>query len=280
VQTRFAGEPEYVAAYTAERDLLFRAAAALSRAEAQRLAAEALGMMRARHSRWFTGEAAIFAGLDDVFLALEGVGQWAGYAWLAHPEGGGVAREEAIRMMLGRRKWWVQDHGLALFLAIDRLLPTWPALEFHGPALGASELLTRAVAASLAPRVTELPVVGSPPTEETPFDGLLAIAPSRLDRMYRIEFQAAAFEVAVDSRGLVSYLSTSAASFSTPEGIQTGSPWSAALAAAGAAGAGPIREPGWACHVRLPSGWHAAARLTGPGMDRCQGEVAWLFQRH
>jgi hypothetical protein len=155
VQTRFASDPEYVAAYMVERDLLFRAAEAPSRAEAQRLAAEALSHMKARHARWFTGEAAIFAPLDDIFLALEGVGQWTGYAWLAHPEGGGLGRDEAIRIMLGRRKWWVQDHGLALLLAVDRLLPTWPALEFRVPALGATELLERAVAAPPAEPVTE-----------------------------------------------------------------------------------------------------------------------------
>ena len=101
--------------------------------------------MRSRQARWFTGDEAVFAALDDIFLALEGVGQWAGYAWLAHPEGGGVAADEAIRIMLGRRRWWVQDEGLALLLVVDRLLPDWPALEFSVPAPGASELLERAV---------------------------------------------------------------------------------------------------------------------------------------
>jgi len=41
----------------------------------------------------------------------------------------------------------VQDEGLALLLAVDRLLPEWPALEFSVPALGAEPLLERAVAA-------------------------------------------------------------------------------------------------------------------------------------
>jgi hypothetical protein len=47
--------------------------------------------------------------------------------------------------MLGRRRWWVQDHGLALILAVDRLLPEWPTLEFGMPSVGATELLERAV---------------------------------------------------------------------------------------------------------------------------------------
>ena len=148
VQTRFAGDPEYVAAYVAERDLFFRAAAAPELADARLLATEALARMKRRHARWFQGDAAVFARLDDIFLALEGVGQWSGYAWLAHPDGGGVAHDEAIRIMLGSRKWWVQDEGLALFLTVDRLLPEWPSLEFTTPemgAMGATELLERAV---------------------------------------------------------------------------------------------------------------------------------------
>jgi hypothetical protein len=145
VQTRIAADAEYVAAYTAERDLLFGAAAAPDRDAARALAAEALRLMKSRHARWFTGEAAVFAPLDDIFLALEGVGQWCGYAWLAHPQGGRLPPAEAIARMLGRRKWWVQDEGLALLLAVDRLLPEWPELEFRVPAPGATELLERAL---------------------------------------------------------------------------------------------------------------------------------------
>jgi hypothetical protein len=41
VQTRFAGDAEYVAAYDEERDLLFRAAASQDRDEVQALATQA-----------------------------------------------------------------------------------------------------------------------------------------------------------------------------------------------------------------------------------------------
>src|SRR2546422_6597172 len=47
--------------------------------------------------------------------------------------------------MLGKRRWWVQEEGLGLFLVIDRLLPGWPLLVFHDPSMGALELLERAV---------------------------------------------------------------------------------------------------------------------------------------
>jgi hypothetical protein len=145
VQTHFEGDPAYVAAYLEERDLLYRAADAPTDDEARTLATQALAKMRARQARWFTGEKAVFATLDGVFLSLEGVGQWTGYAWLAHPEGGRLERDAAITRMLGRRHRWTHEEGLALFLVIDRLLPGWPAVAFADPAPDALELLERAV---------------------------------------------------------------------------------------------------------------------------------------
>ena len=145
VQTHFSADSVYVAAYMAERDLLYRAAAADSIEVARALAKEALAMMKSRHARWFTGDKAEFASLDDTFLSLEGAAQWAAAAWLAHPEGGGLTRDAAVAKMLGKRRWWAQDEGLGLFLVIDRLVPDWPRLVFRDPSMGALELLERAV---------------------------------------------------------------------------------------------------------------------------------------
>lgn len=145
VQTHFGADSAYVAAYLAERDLLYRAAAADSLAEARALAKEALAMIRSRHARWFRGDKAVFATVDDTFLSLEGAAQWAAAAWLAHPRGGGLAQDAAVAKMLGKRRWWVQDEGLAVFLVVDRLLPDWPQLVFSDPSTGALGLLERAV---------------------------------------------------------------------------------------------------------------------------------------
>lgn len=68
VQERFESDPVYVAAYNAERDLLYRAAAADSIPEVRALAAQALEMIRTRRARWFTGVDTVFAVLDDTFL--------------------------------------------------------------------------------------------------------------------------------------------------------------------------------------------------------------------
>ena len=54
-------------------------------------------------------------------------------------------REAAINKMLGRRRWWTQDEGLALLLVVDRLLPEWPSLVFGQASTGSLDLLERAV---------------------------------------------------------------------------------------------------------------------------------------
>jgi hypothetical protein len=143
VQHRFGSDSTYVAEYRAERDLFYRAAQADSLAEVRRLAVDALAMMRRRHAKWFRGDDAVFAKLDDTFLSLEGAGQWTGYAWLAHPKGGGLSRTAAIDRISGRRRWWAQDEGLGIFLVVDRLLPDWPSLVFHDPSAGVLALLER-----------------------------------------------------------------------------------------------------------------------------------------
>ena len=145
VQEQFKSDSVYVRAYLAERDLLYRAAAAESPAETRKLAAEALRMIRARHAKWFVGDNSVFSVLDDMWLSVEGAAQWAGYAWLAHPAGGALSKPAAVARMLGRRRIWSQDEGLGLFLVIDRLMPAWPTLVFNNPSIGGIQLLQRAI---------------------------------------------------------------------------------------------------------------------------------------
>ncbi len=145
VQTHFGADSVYVKAYFAERDVLYQAVKAGSIDECRAFARQALDMMRARQERYFTGDYAVFTTLDNTWLAMEGAAQWAAVAWLSHPKGGGMTREEAVAKMLGKGRWWAQDEGLAVFLVVDRLMPKWPALAFGDTPIGATELLTLAV---------------------------------------------------------------------------------------------------------------------------------------
>lgn len=144
LQDRFKGDPAYVAAWEAERDLLYAAAAAPTDAQARHLAGQALTAMRARQARWFTGNDARWQPLDDVFLTMEGLGQWLAYAWYVSPQGGGIDRATALREVRRKRNQWSQDHGLGLFLVIDRLVPNWQRDVFAAKPALAEALLARA----------------------------------------------------------------------------------------------------------------------------------------
>ena len=145
LQERLKDDPAYVAAWGEERDLLYAAAAALDDAEARRLAGEALGRMRARRARWFTGEREGFAELDDIFLTMEGMGQWLIYRYFVSPEGGTVPPAQALSAVRRGGRWWSQDEGLALILVVDRLLPGWQQRAFRDPDWRAERLLAAAV---------------------------------------------------------------------------------------------------------------------------------------
>lgn len=127
VQSRFGNRPGFSAAYEKERDLLFRAAAAPTLESARSEATSALGSIERRRRTFFTGADAIYADAEEVFLTMEGVAQWAAYAWLIDSAGGSMSPSEALRFVRRGGKRWSQDEGLALLLVLDRLSPEWPA---------------------------------------------------------------------------------------------------------------------------------------------------------
>jgi hypothetical protein len=145
LQDHFAGNSAYVQAYQAERDLLFAAAAAPDEARARALARQALTLMRSRRARWFVGDEAKWLPLDDIFLTMEGLGQWAGLRSIV--AGQGRTLDDAATLTEWRRggRYWTQDEGLALFLTIDRLYPGWQRAAFASrPALAQALLATAA----------------------------------------------------------------------------------------------------------------------------------------
>lgn len=150
VQARFKTDPAYVAAYEAERDTLFRAVAAPTDAQARTLAADALRLMRARRARFFTGADAKWLELDDLFLQMEGVGQWLAYAWYVSPRGARLSPATVLPEVRRGGRFWTQDEGLALFLVVDRLSPGWQRDAFAARPLLAEALLAKAAGVSAA----------------------------------------------------------------------------------------------------------------------------------
>ncbi|QKG71023.1 hypothetical protein [Erythrobacter mangrovi] len=144
VQERFGEDPTYRAAYERERDLLFAAAGAASDAQARSLAREALAALRARRARFFADENAFYEAFDDIFLTMEGMGQWLAYRHYVSPRGGAIDPTTALREVRRDGSQWTQDEGLALILVVDRLLPDWQARAFRDPDWRAEALLAAA----------------------------------------------------------------------------------------------------------------------------------------
>lgn len=152
VQTRLGTSTEYETAFRGEVDLLYRAAFAEDLDQTRTLAKLALDSMRARHAKFFVGEQEILRKLEPLFLHLEGTGEWVRARVIADsaqlPDGfGGFESFHAMPMpkivafLRGKKPDWVQDHGLALYLVIDRLLPAWAERSFGDRVPSPYELL-------------------------------------------------------------------------------------------------------------------------------------------
>jgi hypothetical protein len=121
IQDRFKGNREFAASVDRETRLLFDAAASPRRAQARRLASEARHLIRARQQKWYPPKEAYLAPAEDIWLTMEGSGQWAAYRWLTSGQSG-VSREVAYSAFATRGDRWTQLEGIALFLAVERLL--------------------------------------------------------------------------------------------------------------------------------------------------------------
>jgi hypothetical protein len=121
--------------------------------------------MRERHARFFVNKHAVLATLEPMFLHLEGVGEWVrvrlieesakfpdrpelervdplfdGYRELRR-----MSRADALLFVRGKDNDWVQDHGLALFMLIDRLVPGWQKRAFAGDLVSPYALIEQAL---------------------------------------------------------------------------------------------------------------------------------------
>jgi hypothetical protein len=123
LQHDFEPNAEFSASVTRETELFFRAAAARDPAEALHLARQARDMMKARAARWFVGDESFYNEAEDLWLTMEGSGQWVGYRWLVDPRGGAIPVDEAMPAFGMRSRWWSQHEGLAIALTLDRLGP-------------------------------------------------------------------------------------------------------------------------------------------------------------
>ena len=147
IQERFGDNAEFAALVERETALLFQVAGNPDEAAARRLAREALALMRARRARWFTGADAYLVDAEDLWLTMEGSGQWVGYQWIVHPSGGGAESSAAMANFARRGRFWSQKEGIALAFAVDRLADfDWKRHAFGDGAMTLIEMLDAALA--------------------------------------------------------------------------------------------------------------------------------------
>lgn len=148
VQARFGQDRDFAQAVLRETDLLYRAASAATVRARQAYVRAALTSMDERRRRFYTGDSASWRELEQTLLDLEGVAQWAA---LGHVTGGattGATFERALAQFRAGREFWSEDHGLALILALDRLVPDWQRQLISATPTSSFALLTQALADS------------------------------------------------------------------------------------------------------------------------------------
>jgi hypothetical protein len=142
VQDRFKTNPEYVAAFKAELDALYAVSAEQDPARRRVLARDVLRMAQERRAKYFVADHAWMAEIEEIFLGMEGAANWAAYRAAVLD---GASREEAINLINRGGRIWSQDEGLALFLAIDALMPgNWQEQVLGARAGGVWDLLDQA----------------------------------------------------------------------------------------------------------------------------------------
>jgi hypothetical protein len=151
IQNRFGGDRAFAQSVQTETDLLYHAVTATSASIRAQYVRTALALMRERWARFYVGDLAAWAELEQVFLDVEGIAQWVAF----HVRWGGVvgtsrAPGSLFDRLLVRfrsdREFWSEDQGLLLIMALNELVPDWQRQILAPNAPTAFELLSRAVA--------------------------------------------------------------------------------------------------------------------------------------
>lgn len=119
VQTIFSKDTNYTKLYYKEIDLFYKSIE--NNSLKRQLVKKGLLVMKQRHKVFFKDKYENLKVLDNFFLTMEGLGQYAMFLWLTHTDGGNIKREIAREGVRRGGKWWSQDEGFALFLILDKL---------------------------------------------------------------------------------------------------------------------------------------------------------------
>ena len=149
IQKSYSADQEYARLFALEGNSFFRAVMEDSdRQASRRLLLEALSFEELRRTRFFTGPRAVHAELDDIFLVMEGVGEWVRFQLKRQQAPPASPWRATLNEMMVESDSWSQQEGLVLFLLIDRLVPNWQSRflspNFPSPFAVLREALTTA----------------------------------------------------------------------------------------------------------------------------------------
>jgi hypothetical protein len=154
IQDQFRDNAEFGTSIKHEIDLFFAASKAESRNNVLRLGRRARLLMLAREGKFFVGTDAYQRRAEDLWLTLEGSGQWSGLTWLELPKrvgGGGLDHRTAIQEFGRRGDFWSQQLGLAITLTVQRLNPpNWKKRLFRDGRQSLLQILDTSLAAPRA----------------------------------------------------------------------------------------------------------------------------------
>lgn len=132
IQTTFQSNPNFAEEYHKEVAYFSEAVADRNHVDPEK-AALGWQQMHQRRQRFFIKEYAHFGEIEDIFLTMEGLGQYSMYVWLTHEKGKNLEEETAIEAVRRNKKVWSQDEGFILFLILERYhVPSQWAEEMFG----------------------------------------------------------------------------------------------------------------------------------------------------
>jgi hypothetical protein len=145
LQFYYENDSTYLKDYKIERDLFQQAALVKDKNERVKLAKEALQLLKRRQIKCLEKDGRNIAKMDDVFLTLEGIGEYTAFSWLTHPKGANFSVEKVLKAR--KTGWWSQEQGLDIILLLSRFIkPKQFAKYMFGQTLTTSiDLLERQI---------------------------------------------------------------------------------------------------------------------------------------
>lgn len=121
IQDLFSNNPSYVKLFKEENKLLYDAALTTDSTMRYNLCKKGLVLLKQRHAQYLGGNTQDFLRKSDqLFLTMEGLGQYTMLLWLTHAKGAAYNTTDALAGVRRGGSQWSQEEGLALALLTEQ----------------------------------------------------------------------------------------------------------------------------------------------------------------